>query len=209
MREGSAAEHQEAEGSAFMAHLAAGEISAAGYAEYLARFRAVYGALESIGATLRNDPIVSAVYDPDLNRLEAINRDLDHWAPDGVPTTVSPATDAYVARILASAEWGGLYVAHHYTRYLGDLSGGQVIGRVLDRTFDLAGAGTAFYAFEAVPKPKPYKDRYRARLDALGLSPEEQDRVVAEVQVAFQLNRALFDELGEQLDEWLLAPASA
>ncbi len=112
------------------------------------------------------------------------------------------AASAYAARLHASAAWGGLFAAHHYTRYLGDLSGGQAIGRCLDRAFDLDGRGISFYDFSAVGKPKPYKDAYRARLDALGTSPEETERVVAEVKVAFGLNQALFEELGRDLPRW-------
>ena len=114
----------------------------------------------------------------------------------------SPAADAYAARLRASSAWGGLFAAHHYTRYLGDLSGGQAIGRCLDRAFELDGRGIAFYDFAAIGKPKPYKDAYRARLDALGTSPEETERVVAEVKVAFGLNQALFEELGRDLPRW-------
>ncbi|HRD62616.1 MAG TPA: biliverdin-producing heme oxygenase, partial [Nocardioides sp.] len=129
--------------------------------------------------------------------------DLDHWAPGGDRSVDSPAADRYADRIrTAAAEWGGLYVAHHYTRYLGDLSGGQAIGRILDRDFDLGGRGIAFYAFASIPKPKPYKDAYRARLDALGTTPAEKARIVSEVQEAFRLNRALFAELGERLPEY-------
>ncbi|HYF72032.1 MAG TPA: biliverdin-producing heme oxygenase, partial [Nocardioides sp.] len=95
--------------------------------------------------------------------------------------------------------WGGLLVAHHYTRYLGDLSGGQAIGRILDRSFGLGGRGVAFYAFPQIPRPKPYKDAYRVRLDALGLSADQRDLVVAEVKEAFRLNQALVAELGERL----------
>ena len=88
-------------------------------------------------------------------------------------------------------------MAHHYTRYLGDLSGGQAIGRILNRTFELAGAGLAFYHFPV--RPKPYKDAYRARLDALDLADDAIDRAVDEVRVAFSLNQALFDELAQNL----------
>ena len=88
-------------------------------------------------------------------------------------------------------------VAHHYTRYLGDLSGGQAVGKVLDRTFGLGGAGLAFYEFPM--RPKPYKDSYRTRLDGLGLDADEIGRAVDEVKVAFGLNQALFDELAENL----------
>ncbi|UMG93276.1 biliverdin-producing heme oxygenase [Nocardioides sp. TF02-7] len=53
--------------------------------------------------------------------------------------------------------------------------------------------------------PSPYKDGYRARLDALGLSAEDVERVVAEVKVAFRLNQALFAELGERIDDYRAA----
>jgi heme oxygenase len=203
MRDGSKIEHEAAENSTFMSELLAGRINEAGYAAYLLRLRVVYDALESVGRTHHEDPLVGAVHDQDLERLAALDADLDHWAPGGDREVDSPAAAAYAGRILGTApEWGGLYVAHHYTRYLGDLSGGQAIGRILDREFDLGGRGIAFYAFPAVPKPKPYKDAYRARLDALGTTPEEKARIVTEVQAAFQLNRALFAELGDQLSQF-------
>ena len=193
MREGSRAEHEAAEGSSFMSELLDGGIAPEGYTAYLLRLRTVYAAMESVGRQHLDDPFVAAVHDVDLERLAAIDADLDHWAP---------AADAYAARLRASSAWGGLFAAHHYTRYLGDLSGGQAIGRCLDRAFDLDGRGIAFYDFAAIGKPKPYKDAYRARLDALGTSPEETERVVAEVKVAFGLNQALFEELGRDLPRW-------
>ncbi len=200
MREGSRAEHEAAEGSSFMSELLDGGIAPEGYTAYLLRLRTVYAAMESVGRQHLDDPFVAAVHDVDLERLAAIDADLDHWA--GPREVDSPAADAYAARLRASSAWGGLFAAHHYTRYLGDLSGGQAIGRCLDRAFELDGRGIAFYDFAAIGKPKPYKDAYRARLDALGTSPEETERVVAEVKVAFGLNQALFEELGRDLPRW-------
>jgi heme oxygenase len=207
MREGSRAEHEAAEGSTFMAELLDGRLNATAYADLLLRLRRVYAALEETVATHAGDPVVAAVHDVALERLAAIDADLAHWAPGVDPGSVdSPAAAAYVDRIRAGAAWGGLLLAHHYTRYLGDLSGGQVIGRVLQRTFDLPeGAGVSFYDFPDIPKPKPYKDAYRARLDALDLSPAEVDRVVDEVKVVFGLNQALFDELGGQIERYRAA----
>lgn len=204
MREGSAAEHRDAENSEFVEQLMGGALAPAGYIEYLVRLRTVYAALESVGAMLQSDAIAGGFIDTDLNRVAAINADLAYWAPEGAPSVVSPAADAYAARILASAQWGGLYLAHHYTRYLGDLSGGQIIGKILNRTFELDGSGLNFYEFTEIPKPKPYKDAYRDRLDELGLDAAEQARVVDEVKVAFQLNQAVFEELAGYLGQWQL-----
>lgn len=202
MREGSKAEHEAAENSTFMSELLDGQINEQGYADYLLRLRVVYEALESTVRSRLDDPAVAAVHDPALERLATIDADLEHWAPGADRDVDSPAAEAYRDRLHAAAEWGGLLVAHHYTRYLGDLSGGQAIGRIMDRCFDLDGRGITFYAFDAIPKPKPYKDAYRARLDALGLSTADVDRVVAEVKVAFNLNQALFAELGGQIEQY-------
>jgi len=199
LRTGSQAEHTAAEGSTFMSELLAGRIDGAGYAHFLGLLRRVYEALEGTAADLVDDPIASAVIDPAIERLAAIDADLDHW---GRTLHDSPATDAYVARIRASASWGGLFVAHHYTRYLGDLSGGQAIGRIMSREFELDRAGVAFYAFDEVPKPKLYKDAYRARLDALPLTDAERDRVLAEVRTVFALNGALFTEMTTYLPRY-------
>ncbi|SDL04200.1 heme oxygenase [Nocardioides sp. YR527] len=202
MREGSRIQHTAAENSSFMEELLAGRVNEQGYADYLLRLRKVYVALESVGRDLAaTDPVAAAVHDAALERLAAIDADLAVWAPDG-GAVESAAADAYVARIEATRAWGGLYAAHHYTRYLGDLSGGQAIGRLLDRFFELDGEGVAFYEFAEIPKPKPYKDGYRARLDALDLGPAEKIRIVEEVQVAFGLNQALFEELGANLDTY-------
>ena len=204
MREGSRIQHTAAESSSFMEELLAGRVNEQGYADYLLRLRKVYVALETVGRDLAaTDAVAEAVHDVALERLAAIDADLSVWAPgvDG-GAVESAAADAYVTRIEATRAWGGLYAAHHYTRYLGDLSGGQAIGRLLDRFFELDGEGVAFYEFAEIPKPKPYKDGYRARLDALPLDPAEKIRIVEEVQVAFGLNQALFEELSAHLDTY-------
>ncbi|GAA4119879.1 biliverdin-producing heme oxygenase [Nocardioides fonticola] len=201
MREGSMAEHAAAESSAFLVELLAGRVTEEGYATYLARLRAVYEALERVAAAQAGDPLVDAVRDPALERLARIDADLAVWSP-GAAAPASPATARYVARIENAAAWGGLFLAHHYTRYLGDLSGGQAIGRILQRTYGRGEEGVAFYAFPAIAKLKPYKDDYRARLDAAGLDASQVGRVVAEVRVAFGLNQALFSELGTELPRY-------
>jgi len=196
MKEGSTAEHDAAEQSPFVSELLAGRVNSQGYADYLLRLRVVYGALEDAVRARQDDPLVAAVYDPALERLPAIDADLEHWAPGAAHGVESPAAQAYRDRI-AGASWGGALVAHHYTRYLGDLSGGQIVGKMLDRTFGLGGAGLAFYEFPV--RSKPYKDSYRARLDGLVLDADEIGRAVVEVKVAFGLNQALFDELAGNL----------
>src|SRR5699024_804215 len=107
LREGSRAEHTAAEGSTFMSELLDGRISPEGYTSYLSRLRRVYDALESAAERLAGDPLVAAVYDPKLERLASLDADLAHWG--GQVEVVSPATDAYVARIREATTWGGAF----------------------------------------------------------------------------------------------------
>ncbi|UQE75867.1 biliverdin-producing heme oxygenase [Gordonia sp. PP30] len=204
MKQGSAIEHDEAEHSAFMDQLLGGHVNRTGYADYLRALRPVYATLERLGRELTDDPVAGPVIDAGLERLAAIDADLDYWAPGESHETDSAAANAYAATIAASAAWGGQYLAHHYTRYLGDLSGGQAVGKILDRAFGLDGAGLAFYDFAEIGKSKPYKDEYRVKLDAIGatLTDEQRLTVVDEVRRAFRLNHDVFTELSGNLDRY-------
>ncbi|WP_262850745.1 biliverdin-producing heme oxygenase [Mumia quercus] len=196
MRDGSRAEHTSAESSTFMTELLEGRSSVETYTVFLRQLAAVYDALESVGRELASDPVASAVVDEAVMRGEAIDTDMRFLAgEEWRDLPVGPAAVAYVARIHETRDDAERYLAHHYTRYLGDLSGGQAIGRILAREYGLTEGGTAFYEFPAVPKPKLYKDAYRAGLDALPLDADAKQRVVAEVKVAFALNEALFAEM--------------
>jgi len=204
MREGSMAEHREAENSTFMAALLNLEINSAGYAEYLARMLRVYQALEVTGRSLADHPVAGALVDSALHRVAALKADLAFWSRGQEPKGTSTATDAYEARIIHTLREPELYVAHHYTRYLGDLSGGQVIGKKLAREYGLTnGMGTEFYAFRQIPKPKLYKDRYRATVNTLPVNEAQANAIVDEVRLVFNLNGALFGELGAELSSYL------
>lgn len=197
MRAASRQQHDAAEQSPFMRELIAGNLGRDGYAAYLRRLRIIYAALEEAVRDHRDDPLIAAVYDPALERLPAVDTDLQHWADGSSLTVDSPATESYRQR-LTSIRGGAALLAHHYTRYLGDLSGGQVIKRALDRVFGLGGIGLAFYDFPV--QPKRYKASYRARLDGLTLQAAQVDIVLDEVKFAFSLNQTVLDELGVDLD---------
>lgn len=199
LREGTRPEHEAAEGSSFVEDLLGGRLTVRAYVDLALQLHAVYVALEETAELVRRAPGGAGVVFDELRRVPAIEADLVHlvgpdWAARATP---SPATAAYAARIRAGGADVGRYVAHSYTRYLGDLSGGQVIGRMVQRHYGVADAGVGFYAFADVPKPKPFKDLYRARVDALELTPEQRDAVVDEARAAFRHNRALFGALAE------------
>lgn len=196
-------QHTEAEGSAFMGGLLAGRLGVGAYARYTEQLWFVYRALEDAADRLAGDPVAGPFLRRELRRVPELERDLDHlhggpgWRAAAEPL---PATRAYAARIEEVARtWPAGYVAHHYTRYLGDLSGGQIIRGIAERTwgFPHKGDGVRFYVFETIANPAAFKREYRELLDAVSLDEVERHRVVEECRRAFALNTALFAALGE------------
>ncbi|MGW0582342.1 biliverdin-producing heme oxygenase, partial [Streptomyces sp. NPDC002920] len=136
-------------------------------------------------------------------RLAALERDLAHLRGPGWRTGLSalPATEAYAARVRECAEeWPAGYIAHHYTRYLGDLSGGQIIRDRAERAwgFERKGDGVRFYVFEEIGNPAAFKRGYRELLDGVHADDLEKQRIISECKRAFALNTALFLALGEE-----------
>lgn len=201
MREGSRAQHDAAESSVFVEELMAGRVSAAGYVAYLRTLHGVYVALEEVGRELADHPVAGRVIDPALDRAGAIEADIATWSVGAAEEELVAveAAQHYVDLVEATRVQPELYVAHHYTRYLGDLSGGQAIGRLLDREFGLGGSGVEFYAFADIPRVKPYKDAYRVALDELPVTADQHEALVIEVQRSFSANQAIFAELSQHL----------
>ncbi len=199
-KQGSAELHDEAENSTFIEQLMGGKVSLAGYVNYLKSLRVVYAALEEASRQHAADPIVAELHDPALERLATLDADIETLSTGAPEESLCQLTEAraYAARITAAAEEDPVrLVAHHYTRYLGDLSGGLAIGRILARTYELT-EGLTFYDFADI-KAKTYKDGYRARLDALPLNDAQREAGVDEVRTAFRHNQRNFAELGQDL----------
>ena len=97
--------------------------------------------------------------------------------------------------IRAAADDPARIVAHHYLRYLGDLSGGQIIGRLVERHYGIAPGDLSMWRFEGIDKHKPYKDEYRAKLNVYAVTPERVSSLLEEAAKGFTLNKALFREL--------------
>ena len=203
IRTASHEQHVEAETSTFMSDLLGGRLGVDAYARYTEQLWFVYEALESGARGLTSDPVAGPFVRPELFRLPSLERDLAHLRGPGwrAGLTALPATRAYAARVAECARtWPSGYVAHHYTRYLGDLSGGQIIRGRAERTWGFArkGDGVRFYVFEGISNPAAFKRGYRELLDAVPVDDLERQRVVAECKRAFTLNTDVFRALGEE-----------
>src|SRR5690606_33504962 len=139
--------HSGSESSGFMADLLKGDGTRDDYIALVEQHYFIYEALEYAAERMRSDPVASVFISDKLTRLPALEADLEFLIGEDWRARITPlsTTQRYVERIRrVGATWPGGFVAHHYTRYLGDLSGGQFIGRLMARRFGFETNGIGF-----------------------------------------------------------------
>jgi heme oxygenase len=199
LREGTKKSHTMAENVGFVKCFLKGVVEKNSYRTLVANLYFVYSAMEEEMEKLRDHEIVSKIYFPQLHRKQSLEKDLyfyygTNWRNEVAP---SQAAQAYVARIREiAATQPELLAAHSYTRYLGDLSGGQILKNIAQRAMNLGeNGGTAFYEFETIPDEKAFKNEYRQALNELPIDQATADVIVEEANAAFGMNMKMFMEL--------------
>lgn len=202
LRVGTRPDHDAAQGSGFLDRLATGDLPREAYADLATQHWFIYEALEQAADAMAADPVAGRFVFPELTRLPALTADLLTLTGRDPVTqpesfTPVPATLEYRARLdeVAGTAWG--FVAHHYTRYLGDLSGGQFLGPAIARSYGLDGDGHRFFVFDGV-KPPVFRTRYRELLDEAAFTSADEESFLAEVPEAYRLNIAVLTELKER-----------
>lgn len=170
------------------------------YALLLRDLFEIYSALETSLSDLSACPYNQAFFRPELFRVDTLRQDLTFFTGDAWREW--PATNAaqrYRDHLGEVAEKRPqLLCAHLYSRYLGDLSGGQILSRVVTRSLRLTPPqGVAFYGFPEISDIAAYKEDFRASLNAVGerLGSAGCDEIVQEAIEAFRYNIAVFEEI--------------
>ena len=164
LKAATAEQHRRVERSGVMATLLRGRIERLAYLALLRNLHALYAALEPALSRQAAHPAVGPVVVPELFRRDALESDLRALQREADPPAevLRPATVAYVERLREiEATQPELLVAHAYVRYLGDLSGGQHLRRIVRRALALQGAaGTCFYDFGDTSQMTPLVQMY-------------------------------------------------
>ena len=83
---------------------------------------------------------------------------------------------------------------------MGDLSGGQVLKKIAQNAMNLPEEqGTAFYNFVNIENDNEFKKVYRDVLNSLPLTDLQIQQIIAEANIAFNLNMKVFQELNSNL----------
>ncbi|QSV62153.1 MAG: heme oxygenase (biliverdin-producing) [Dolichospermum sp. DL01] len=199
LRVGTQQAHTDSENLGFMKCFVKGVVDRDCFIQLLRNFYFVYSELETAIEKHKQHPVINLIYFPELNRQFSLEQDMlfyygNQWQKRITP---SPAAQAYIARIQQiSTHEPALLLAHSYTRYLGDLSGGQMLQKIAQSALKLSGhEGTSFYNFQQIPDKQAFKEKYRQALDKLSIDDKTTDKIVAEANHAFKLNMQILKEL--------------
>jgi heme oxygenase (biliverdin-producing, ferredoxin) len=193
--------HRQVEASGVMSSLLRGQIDRAGYLRLQRNLYTVYEALEPALAQHAQHASLAPLGCARFRRLELLAADLQAlggvaWAQE---IAVVPAAADYANHLhRLAAQQPALLAAHAYVRYLGDLSGGQLLRGIVARALGLPGGiGTGFFDFGDAATVAALAASFRSGLDALALVEVSAQDLVHEAQHAFSLHAELFEALGE------------
>ena len=207
LKTGTKRSHTAAENTKFVGSFLRGVVSEQNYRTLIKDFYFIYSAIEEEMERLQDDEFLSPIYFKELNRLNFLKMDLRYYYGPNWMMEIKPseACIQYVERIHEVADKDPyLLVGHHYTRYLGDLSGGQILRNIAEKALDLPkNEGLHFYDFPKIEDKKAFKTKYREGLDKVTSDTSKINDIIAEANYAFRLNMYMFDELsGDSKDAW-------
>ncbi|CAM3782788.1 heme oxygenase (biliverdin-producing) [Kibdelosporangium persicum] len=200
--------HEQANHSPYISALLGGELSVDAFAALAGQLYFVYSALEDAAEAMKDDPIAGRFVFPELNRGDALRQDMAYYFGPSWQSVITPlpATSAYCDRIReAGLSWSGGFVAHHYTRYLGDIAGGQIIRHKLRKLHGVEGPGSMFYVFDQIPSAPRFRDNYRALLNDAPWTAQERKDVIMESIRAYELNVGVFAALADEMPRYSMS----
>lgn len=200
--------HRAVEATSFVRALLGGRLDRPRYCLLLASLHPIYAALERALHRHAGDAGLAAACAAPLRREAALAEDLRHLHGEDWPDTLppQPAAIEYAAHLTAlDRDAPQLLLAHAYVRYLGDLSGGQVLRRVVARSLGLDGGdGTRFYDFGDDATAAALARRFRDALEWPEPGAGVDAAIVDEALAAFERHQRLFEQLAQACG---LAPA--
>ena len=199
LKEGTKKSHTMAENTSFVASFLRGVVDESKYRQLVANFYFIYHALETEVENNKDNPFVGPMRLNGLSRHDALIKDCEYFYGDDWREKIYPTeqTQRYVNRIHEVAkENPELLIAHHYTRYMGDLSGGQILKGIAQKALGLKEDGLAFYEFPEISDKKGFKESYRRVLDTMiPATQKDVDGIIVEANYAFRLNMYMFEEI--------------
>nr|YP_009398920.1 Heme oxygenase [Cliftonaea pectinata]ARW68053.1 Heme oxygenase [Cliftonaea pectinata] len=208
LREGTTKSHSMAENVSFVKSFLGGVVDKKSYRRLVGNLFFIYSAIEEEIENNKDHISIRSIYFPQLYRKESLIQDLKYYYGKDWNRNVQPsvATQVYVDRIHYIGNCNPeLLIAHAYTRYMGDLSGGQILKKIAQSAMNLSdNLGTSFYDFQDIKDEKVFKNSYRDSLNNIPLTNSQIDQIILEANIAFNLNMKVFQELNSNFIKIML-----
>ncbi len=189
LRERTSRLHAQAERSGVVNDILRGRADLGRYALFVRNLLPVYAEMERCLVRRRRTATIALFARPELRRTQRIVADLDAlWGEDWhCELPVLPAAERYAARVSAAGRGdGATLIAHAYVRYFGDLSGGQVLKRLIGGALAIGPAGLSMYEFPGIADPEAAKHEMRTAIDREGGIAARDELIVEEGMRAFE-----------------------
>ncbi len=184
--------HSDAEQTEFMQTLFRGNLPIDSYVKYLTILMYVYDTLEITVRDNLDDDLISMFFDEKLERSWRISADLGNLKK--VITFNSKLTDHVNEYMIMIGNASPVeLLAHHYIRYLGDISGGQILKRILQQSYGLSEAQMSFYGFDL--DIKQYRDNYKAKLNSFIKSANDQQLFINTVNDVYKITTKILNAI--------------
>ncbi|MET0278989.1 MAG: biliverdin-producing heme oxygenase [Pseudorhodoplanes sp.] len=202
LRERTVSVHLAAERSGIISDILKRKADRNSYALLLRNILPAYEALETALARRSADAVLSVFALPALFRSQALRNDLAAIAGADWERSL-PLLDAgarYAARVSLGAQGNGMrLVPHAYVRYFGDLSGGQVLKKLLGQSMDLPQDALTLYDFPGIVDHRAFKQELREAIDRAADSVADPEDLIAEALIAFEHNIEVSHAVQSQL----------
>jgi heme oxygenase len=194
LRERTASVHLTAERSGIISDILKRKAGRDGYVLLLRNILPAYENLEAGLEQRSHHPALSVFAQPALFRAKSVRNDLVQLAGADFESSL-PFFDAgaqYAQCVARAADGDGMrLLSHAYVRYFGDLSGGQVLKKLLGQSMALPPEALTLYEFPDIADHRAFKDQMRAAIDRAPVSDPEE--LISEALTAFQHNIAVSD----------------
>lgn len=191
-------EHEASKDQPFAVELMAGNLDKNAYVQWIIGLLPVYRILEAGLKAHRDDYSIYLFDHRKLDRAGKIESDLRFWGVDP-DEAVSPLPEAeiYKETVREAVESGvpQRMLAHHYTRYMGDMIGGQVVSRQMQKMYGMPAEGISFYDFSDIGDIYHYRKTYKSLYDLIPWDNNERDEFVEEAKRAYSANAKFFEAL--------------
>lgn len=191
--------HTQAEQAGVIEALIHGRISREQYCLLLRNLVVIYQPLENGLSHLQEHSCLAPFGFPTLFRLAPLSNDLvELHGPDWRERLpVCPAAAAYQDRLESGyAAKAEQLLAHAYVRYLGDLSGGQMLKKLVAQTLHLPpGQSVSFYDFGTPAEVARHLINFKSALGQLTLTDKQQCEVIEEAKWAFESHIRIANQL--------------